>query len=400
MLVVLPAGNEVESTGETYCVLCTRSFGPDDQACPFDGSTLVRIGAQVDPMLGRVLDDRYQIVSQLGRGGMGAVYRARQLSVDREVAIKVVHPSFASDPEVARRFLREARVASSLSAPGIVSIFDFGQTTDGVLYLVMELIVGRTLAEELRERGPIVGVHRVLEVARQVVDALDVAHTAGITHRDLKPSNIIEHVTPTGPVIKVLDFGIAKLEGRHSVTTKAGLAGTPFYMAPEQFESRSDHRSDLYSLGCILYEIATGSPPFVDKDLTALYVKILTTEPAPLPGSIPRPLVEVIRRLLAKDPADRFATSADVRNALMAVPMKPGSAPIIRTMLTPVPRLSTDTLHAAAEAGLVPAAHVPAEPVLPPAVTPNPRRDNTLVLVLGLAALVVATAVAVVLLAF
>jgi serine/threonine-protein kinase len=329
------------AASEAYCGTCNRSFGVDRSTCPYDGTSLVLFKERTDALLGRVLDGRYRIEARIGEGGMGAVYRGRQLSVDRMVAVKVMHPTFAADRDVAKRFLREARLASSLSAPGIVSVFEFGQTDDGLLYLVMELIDGTPL-ETLVKQGTFTPT-RVVHVALQLCDALEVAHAAGIIHRDLKPGNIIMLDTPTGEVVKVLDFGIAKIADAPSITSTRGAVGTPAYMAPEQFDGRADLRSDLYSLGCVLYQLASGAPPFSAHEISALYIRHLTEPPPPLPHDVPPELVAAIERLLAKNPEDRFASVAELRTTLARVPtIRIGSAPIIRTSLTPIPTLPPD----------------------------------------------------------
>jgi serine/threonine protein kinase len=360
----LPSDDEVATTlvagarAEAYCSTCNRSFTVDHATCPEDGTLLVRFEDRADPLVGRVLDERYRIDKKLGEGGMGAVYRGRQLSVDREVAIKVMHPALAADREVAKRFLREARLASSLAAPGIVSVFEFGQTRDGILYLVMELIAGTPLDARIkRGRFP---PSRIVDIALQLCDALEVAHAAGIVHRDLKPANIILLDTPTGDVVKVLDFGIAKIADAPSITSTLGIVGTPTYMAPEQFDGRADHRSDLYSLGCVLHELASGAPPFTAPEMSALYVRHLNEPPPPVPHDIPHQLAAAITRLLAKEPADRFASVSALRDALAGIEsVRVGSAPIIRTSLTPIPSLPRD-LEPAPPA---PAEHVNATPV-------------------------------------
>ena len=254
---------------EAYCSACGQSFPSETKVCPNDGARLIRLAAQRDDLIGRVLDERYEIRAPLGKGGMGTVYRGWQLSVDREVAIKVIHPKLSGDRSAVKRFLREARLASRLSQPNIVNVYDFGQS-ETVLYLVMELLRGHTLAAELGQ-GRRINPRRTVVIASQLCDALEAAHAQGIVHRDLKPSNIVILDDPPGrDLIKVLDFGLAKslIQDSGSVVTNTdALLGTPLYMAPEQIEGKvSDQRADLYSLGCILYEMLSGRPPFVDSD--------------------------------------------------------------------------------------------------------------------------------------
>src|SRR5678816_3531526 len=182
---------DTESDGdEAYCAACNRSFAIDQMFCPNDGARLVKLKSRPDALLGRVFDDRYELRAMIGQGGMGTVYRGWQRSVDREVAIKVIHPKLSSMRPVAKRFLREARLASRLSQPNIVNVYDFGQTEDGILYLVMELLRGRPLARDLEtHRG--LPARRIATLALQICDALGAAHGQGIIHRDLKPHNIV-----------------------------------------------------------------------------------------------------------------------------------------------------------------------------------------------------------------
>jgi serine/threonine protein kinase len=308
---------------EAYCSACNTSFPPDTDKCPNDGSKLVRLKAQKDEMLGRVLEQRYEVRLPLGKGGMGTVYRALQIAVDREVAVKVVHAKLASDRQAVKRFLREARLASRLSQPNIVNVYDFGQTEDGVLYLVMELLRGRTLATELGGQRRF-SVKRTATIALQLCDALEAAHAQGIVHRDLKPGNIVILDDPPGrDLLKVLDFGLAKsliTDTTSQVTNTNAILGTPLYMSPEQVEGKqSDQRSDLYSLGCILYELLAGTPPFVDTSVNLLLAKHLAEVPAPLPPHIPTAMRKTVEQMLAKRPEDRIQTAGEVRAAIQAV---------------------------------------------------------------------------------
>jgi serine/threonine-protein kinase len=335
------------SIAESYCAACSQSFPADATHCPHDGSRLVKLRQQRDEMIGRVLDGRYEIRAPLGEGGMGTVYKGCQLSVDRDVAIKVVHPSVAQSIEGAKRFLREARLASRLNSPSIVNVYDFGQSDDGQLYLVMELVRGRSLAEEI-DAGGAMPVKRALEIGLQLCDALDAAHSQGIVHRDFKPGNVLLVDGQVGrDLVKVLDFGLAKsvtAESASGLTGTHAMLGTPAYMAPEQIDGRQiDERVDLYALGCILTELVTGAPPFVDNTISALLAKHLTEEPAPLPPEIPESLSSLVAQLLSKAAAQRPAKIADVRASLVATQNElsygHGSQP--RIDLTPVPTRNT-----------------------------------------------------------
>ena len=354
-------GGPGNNAAEAYCASCSRSFPLDVSHCPHDGAKLVRFEGAADPMLGKILDGRFEIRAPLGEGGMGTVYRGWQLSVDREVAIKVVHPSIASHREAAKRFLREARLATRLSAPGIVNVFDFGQA-DGVLYIVMELLRGRSL-DAVRVAAGVLPPRRVIHFAEQLCDALEAAHVQGIVHRDLKPGNVIILDDPPGrDLLKVLDFGLAKsisADATEGITSTNAMMGTPLYMAPEQIESAAiDGRTDLYALACIMHELLTGVPPFVDATLSALLAKQLHEPPPAMPPWVPPALAAVIARMLAKRPDERFASCAEVRAALGQVRASLG------TPAAGVPILPQ--AHAPLAAG------TPAPPMPTPMPTPLP----------------------------
>jgi serine/threonine protein kinase len=303
--------------GELYCPTCEKTYGTGDR-CPDDGTRLVRLSNGPDTLIGRELDGRYTILQQLGQGGMGTVYRANQHSVGREVAIKVVLPKLVADPDTVKRFLREAKLSSRLSHPNAVSVMDFGQTTDGLFYLVMELVTGRTLDAVLAKEGTL-APERVVRIATQVCDALEGAHQLQIVHRDLKPANIM--LLSTGrDLVKVFDFGLAKSltpSAKSTLVTNEGqLLGTPAFMPPELVTGMvCDGRADLYSLGIIMYRALSGKLPFVGNsahEIIAMHV----AEPAkPLTG-IPSGLAAVVERLLAKDPDHRFQTAVQAREAL------------------------------------------------------------------------------------
>jgi len=305
---------------EAYCAACGQSYPLEQNLCPKDGSRLTKLKARPDALLGRVFEGRYEVRTSLGQGGMGTVYRGWQISVDREVAIKVIHPKLASDRIAVKRFLREARLSSRLSQPGIVNVYDFGQTDDGILYLVMELLRGHTLARELQSLVAL-PVKRVMTIALQLCDALDVAHAQGIIHRDLKPGNIVILDDPPGrDLIKVLDFGLAKSlvsDTSSVVTHSSAIIGTPLYMAPEQIEGKpADQRADLYALGCILYHALSGRPPFVADTVNQVLALHLEGAPEPLSANVPPALARTIEQLMQKDPAKRLASAAAARTGI------------------------------------------------------------------------------------
>lgn len=267
---------------------------------------------------GTVLDGRYRLITPIGAGGFGQVWRAHDPKVDRLVAIKVLTgDSTADSSRQAARFAREATVAGSLAHPGIVTVHDFGSAIHHgrlLAYLVMELLPGQSLSATL-ESGRLV-LPKALRIAAGVADALDAAHTAGLTHRDIKPSNIM--ILPDG-MPKVVDFGITKgSDERHDLTTTGVLIGTPAYMAPECFGGAFDHRSDLYSLGCVLYEMITGRRPFTGTSWH-LINQHLNEQPAPLRSlrpDTPAELDKLVTHLLAKDPSERPQSAEDCMDAL------------------------------------------------------------------------------------
>ncbi|MFN2529895.1 MAG: serine/threonine-protein kinase [Pyrinomonadaceae bacterium] len=270
----------------------------------------------------RVIAGRFQIEEEIGTGGMGTVYRATHLGLDRPVAVKIIKPQFAADADVADRFLREARTMAKLRHSNAAMIFDAGKLPDGRQFIVMEYVEGHTLSEALAREGRF-SAQRAVDIAKQICDVLAEAHSVGIIHRDLKPSNIM----PNERGVRVLDFGVAKVlassaesTATHASTGSGQLIGTPRYMSPEQcLGQRVGVRSDLYSLGVLLYEMLAGRPPFVDPLQSALLVKQATALPPPLPRlreDIPRRLTMAVHTLLAKRPDDRPATAAAAKTLL------------------------------------------------------------------------------------
>ncbi len=273
-------------------------------------------------MLGREIIGQYVIVDKLGEGGMGEVYLADQPAIGRQVAIKIVHPQTRASEhdEHVQRFRNEAKAAASLESPHIVQIFNWGELDDGTLFMAMEYLPGHMLAQLIRDRGAL-DAELAVAIAEQICAALAEAHAAGIVHRDLKPSNImlIERGEQTN-FTKVLDFGVAKLEGS-DITRSGAMFGTPQYMSPEQLRGDGlDGRSDLYSLGVMLYEMLAGSLPFSSPTAVGFVTAHLHESPPPLPAEVPRELAEVVMLLLAKDagerPADAAAVVAELRAAL------------------------------------------------------------------------------------
>jgi serine/threonine-protein kinase len=289
------------------------------------------------PFVHRVIADRYRLLALLGEGGMGAVYKAEHIRMGKALALKILRGDFAREPGAAERFLAEARIVSRLSHPHTIAVFDFGEidAAGSGFYLAMEYVSGNDLAAVLRDRGPL-SEPRVADIGQQILGSLGEAHDAGIVHRDVKPGNVMLMRTRAGEdFVKVLDFGIAKL--RHagpeggsgkaalssSATSAGAIVGTPSYVAPEQARGAGvDARSDLYAVGCLLYELAAGRPPFVAPTPMAIVAAHLHQEPPPLTSVAPgvsRKLAEVIHRALRKRPEERFAGADEMREALAAV---------------------------------------------------------------------------------
>ena len=273
---------------------------------------------------GTVLAERYRIDDLVGRGGMGAVYRAEHLALGNTVAVKVLRASHGAHADMVRRFQREAVAASQIRHPGIVEVTDFGRTADGRFYLAMELVEGETLARRLARLGPFPPAE-AMSLVRELARALDAAHTRGIYHRDIKPENVL--LARDGSA-KLADFGIARLtEGpRDARETAAGVIfGTPHYMSPEQAAGqRQDGRCDVYALGVLLFELLTGAPPYLGASATHVLAAHLLSPVPRLPGHgahgpITPALADLVGRMMAKSASERPATMAEVEAALEAV---------------------------------------------------------------------------------
>jgi len=282
-----------------------------------------------DPFVGQTLDEKYSVEERLGAGGMGAVYRARHLQMDRPVAIKVLHQRFVEDEAARNRFQIEARAAVMLRHSNAVSVTDFGQTSEGCVYIVMELLEGRTLREILSRESPI-ETARAISIMLQTSAAVAAAHEAGIIHRDLKPSNILVTQSADQPaVVKVLDFGIAKVtadkldddENATSMVQSSSVIGTPRYMSPEQYNGfELTPATDVYSLGVILYEMLTGMAPFTGATREQIAQKHANDPPHPPRGivaAIPEDVERVVLLALEKRPEDRPANADEFRQELL-----------------------------------------------------------------------------------
>jgi len=281
---------------------------------------------------GTLLDGRYEILAPLAEGGMGAVYRARRLLLGDQVAIKVVRPDHSS-PSARERFLRESRAAASLRHPSIVSIYDFDMPADGPPYLVMELLSGPSLREEIEAAGRL-QVEDVARILTGICSALELTHAHGIVHRDLKPANIVAHEYGSGQrAYKLVDFGIANLRQSTEETRLTGayqFVGTAAYAAPEQLSgSEVDARTDVYALAAVVFEMLTGRPPFAGADLLSIVSAQLTT-PAPrlraVRPDLPPSIDEAVARGLAKAPDERWRSVAEFRDALLGTPQSRGGS--------------------------------------------------------------------------
>ncbi len=292
-----------------------------------DRSSTASRGAAPDPLIGRVVNDRFKIAALIARGGMGKVYRAEQAPLGRLCALKILNPNYAgdSDPEFHRRFFLEASIASKLTHPNTVTIFDYGRTDDDIYYMAMEYLEGVTLHKALRQGAPF-AEERAAHIARQICRALREAHSLSVIHRDLKPANIFltEHGDEKD-FVKVLDFGLVKAVGdnKGEDLTQTGLfMGSPKYMAPEQIRGdRVDARTDIYALGVIMYEMLTGKVPFDRPNSVNILMAHVNEEVPPMRVTLPsiqisQALEETVLRCMSKDPDQRLSSMDEVLGAL------------------------------------------------------------------------------------
>jgi len=344
------------------CANCGASLEGTPRFCPVCG-TEVRprsdTAASADPYVGNLFAGKFRVEKLLGEGGMGRVYRATQLSLDKVICLKVLRRELATDPETQARFQREAKAASRLNHPHSIQIIDFGAGDNGELYIAMELVSGQDLQQVMQDQFPLPEA-RIVHIMAQVLDALSEAHAQKIIHRDLKPENIMVGRFRNDPdFVKVLDFGIAQIQdGSAARLTRAGLVcGTPEYMSPEQARGEElDARSDIYSAGVILYQMVTGRLPFQADTPMGFVSKHLVEVPAP-PAQV-RPdvspaLSSLIVRALAKDRGERPPSALAMRDLLLA---SAGSAPAAAPKVPIAPPAAVRTAPTQPKAVAAPAA--------------------------------------------
>jgi serine/threonine-protein kinase len=318
-------------SAQKICPQCGTEYELDQRFCPKDGSTLKSQNAAGD-LVGTIIADRYHVLRKLGEGGMGTVYLAEHVKMGRKSAVKVMNPAMVNDADAISRFNREAANASKISHPNVAAVYDFGETSEGLIYLAMEFVEGPALTKVIEESGALPPI-RAADIARQTADALAVAHDMGIVHRDLKPDNIMLAKNRDGSdCVKVVDFGIAKAANNEAQkVTRTGLVvGTPEYMSPEQLAGdKLDGRSDIYSLGLVAFAMMTGKLPFPGETVQESMIARLTDEPKRLIEMKPDvnwpPAVQVVMdKALQRDFETRYTSAAefgrDLYNAVASMP--------------------------------------------------------------------------------
>jgi len=300
--------------GRKFCPVCERRFGPRPAFCPFDGAVLEAEPDRPfdDPLVGQTVDGRYVIEAVLGEGGMGRVYRARHQVLGRPFALKVLRRDLVRDPQLAERFLHEARAVAAVVHPNVVKITDYGVLSSEQPYFVMPLLTGMPLGRLIHERGHLTTLEARL-FAREIARGLGAAHRASVIHRDLKPDNVfLTHLDQPQPRVVLLDFGLAKLLGGRRLTQEGVVFGTPQYMSPEQISGEPiDHRVDVYALGIVLFEMLQGRPPFEADSYHGVLTKQLFSAPPLLTDGLESnpelgEMHELILACLAKDAAERL----------------------------------------------------------------------------------------------
>lgn len=332
-------GASPEGRGATVCPQCGQHFSADGRFCPFDGEPLRSAPERdhrADPLLGSIVDERYEICAVIGEGGMGVVYSARHCALGKRFALKALRKDLATDGEIAARFMQEARTAASVSHPGLVEIIDFGTLPTGQPFFVMELLEGQSLSQLVRRGGP-VPAGRAIDIVRQIAEALGAAHERSIVHRDLKPDNIHISAGVGGrDRVTIVDFGLAKVIGASRLTRAGMVFGTPHYMSPEQAQGDpTDHRADIYALGVVMYEMFTGRVPFEADSYMGVLTKhmfMAPTPPSQLVGIDKLGVLEdIILRCLEKKPDHRYQTLRELSQDLDLALNPTGPRPLATT---------------------------------------------------------------------
>lgn len=323
----MPTTDDAVPTAKRICLVCHGEFSPDQRRCPSDGTILVALSA--DPYSGRTLADRYQVEELIGTGGTSMVYRAQHNQLQRTVAIKMLKAHLVTEEESKKRFEQEARAVSCLTHPHVVTIYDVGVTRYGEPYIVMEYLNGTSIAQFLSENGPM-DWRRALPIFIGAASALSHAHKKTVIHRDVKPSNIMMVPTEEEPdFVKIVDFGMAKLRsltGEFQRVTKTGeVFGSPAYMSPEQCTGRKlDERTDLYSLGVVMYEVLVGRPPFKERSAIETIRRHIKEAPPNFSDlnpdlNVPSKVHNIVFKCLAKSADDRYQTMDELKAALESV---------------------------------------------------------------------------------
>jgi len=346
------------------CPTCGTEYPLSERFCPRDGSALRAAGGEANDLVGQIVA-QFHIIKKLGEGGMGQVYLAEHVKMQRKAALKVMNPGMTQDPDAIARFNREANNASKINHPNVCQIFDFGETAEGLIFLAMEFIDGQSLTALIEKNGSL-PVPRAASIIHQAADALGVAHDYGIVHRDLKPDNIMIARNRDGSdLVKVVDFGIAKAStsDAQKVTQTGLVVGTPEYMSPEQLAGdQLDGRSDIYSLGLVAFNCLTGTLPFPSNSAQEAMIMRLTDKPKSLADMKPdrqwsTELQSVMNKALARDANDRYQTAPEFgRDMARAVEKMPA---------TVVADMGTMVINASAAA-------VPATRVASPAEKSSP----------------------------
>lgn len=318
-------GPHKDLTKMKLCLRCNNYFSDDKQTCPNDGLALEVVGK--DPLIGALINNRYAVESVVGKGASGIVYKATRLRMGSSVAIKVVHSYLGADPKSLEKFTREVSALENLRHPNIVSLWESGVTDDGQPYLVMDYLEGTALSSLLANQPRGLHPSRVLDITKQVCGALKEAHSQGFVHRDIKPENIVLDNTSSLDFVKICDFGIAytAFENRlNTMSRPTTVAGSPAYMSPEQCRGLPlDHRTDVYSMGLVVFEMFTGKKPFVATTSKEYMVKTVNEKLPKMAElrpdlNIPEMVEHIVSKALMKNPRERFDNIVDFSNNLTA----------------------------------------------------------------------------------